>query len=103
MAKFYCTTCHNLSHPNIKMKCLRLFQNNNKILLTIKSCATWQHIFVLIIHQKSCILVASDNMYMTSQRMKAYFIDFFFHPKFVVVCDLCNVIIKILVANVACN
>ncbi len=42
---------------------------------------------VPIVHKKSCILVTSDNMYMTSQRMKAYFIDFFFHLKFVVVYD----------------
>jgi hypothetical protein len=47
-------------------------------------------------------------MYMTSQRMKVYFVDFFFHPKFVVIydyceCELSNMIIKILVANVACN
>jgi hypothetical protein len=40
-----------------------------------------------IVHQKSHILVANDNIYMISQRMKAYFVDFFFHPKFVVVCD----------------
>jgi hypothetical protein len=27
------------------------------------------------------LLVASDNMYMTNQRMKVYFVNFFFHPK----------------------
>jgi hypothetical protein len=42
--KFYCTTCHNLNHPNIKIKRLRLFPNNNKIFLIIKSWDMWQHI-----------------------------------------------------------
>jgi hypothetical protein len=36
---------------------------------------------------KSHILVVNDNMYMINQRMKVYFIDFFFHSKFVVICD----------------
>jgi hypothetical protein len=103
MANFYCTTCHNLNHPNIKIKRLGLFQNNKDIFLIIKSWDTWQHIICSLVHQKSRILVVSDNTYMISQRMKAYFVDFFFHPKFVVVCDLSNATIKILVANVACN
>jgi hypothetical protein len=64
------------------------------------------HLFPM--HQKNCILVASDNTYMASQRMKVYFINFFFHLIFLsfvanVTCDLFNVIIKILIANVACN
>ncbi len=64
--------------------------------------------FVPIVHQKSCILVASNNTYRTNQRMKAYFVDFFFHAKFVVVykqCqrDLSNATIKTFVGNVACN
>ncbi len=68
----------------------------------------WQHITCSIVHKKNHILVASDNMYMTSQRMKGYFVDFFFHPKFIVVynecqCDLSNTTMKILIANVACN
>ncbi len=37
--------------------------------------------------KKSRILVANNNTYMTSQRMKAYFVDFFSHPKFVLICD----------------
>jgi len=41
---FYCTTCHNLNHPNIKIKHLRLFQSNNKIFIIIKSWDMWQHI-----------------------------------------------------------
>ncbi len=43
MANFHCTTCHNLNHPNIKIKHLGLFQNNKKIKI-IKSWDTWQHI-----------------------------------------------------------
>jgi hypothetical protein len=35
--------------------------------------------------------------------MKAHFVDFVFHPKFVVVVTDVNAIIKILIANVACN
>jgi hypothetical protein len=42
---FYYTACHNLNHPNIKIKCLRLFEIINKIFLIIKSWDTWQHIF----------------------------------------------------------
>jgi hypothetical protein len=44
VAIFYCTMCHNLNHPNIKIKCLILFHNNNKIILIIKSWDMWQHI-----------------------------------------------------------
>ncbi len=45
---------------------------------------------------------------MTSQRMKAYFIKKKIHLKFIVVCDqhqcdLPNMTIKILIANVICN
>ncbi len=70
-----------------KNKRLGLFQNNKDIFLNIKSWDTWQHIICSLVHQKSRILVASDNTYMISQRMNAYFVDFFFHPKFVVICD----------------
>jgi len=47
-------------------------------------------------------------MNMISQKMKVYFVDFFFHPKFLsfvidVTYDLFNMTIKILVANVTCN
>ncbi len=80
-------TCHNLNHPNIKIKHFELFQNINKIFLSTKSWDTWQYITYSVVHQKSRILVASNNMYMTNQRMKVYFIDFFFHPKFVVICN----------------
>jgi uncharacterized secreted protein with C-terminal beta-propeller domain len=73
VANFYCTKCHNLNHPNIKINCLRLFQNNNKIFLIIKNWDTWQHLTCSHCSPKSCILVTSDNTYMTSQRMKAYF------------------------------
>jgi hypothetical protein len=44
MANFYYTTCQNLNRPNIKIKHLRLFQNNNKIFLIIKIWDMWQHI-----------------------------------------------------------
>ncbi len=44
MENLYCTTCHNINHPNIKIKHLNLFPNNNKILLIIKNWDTWQHI-----------------------------------------------------------
>jgi len=39
-----CTMRHNLNLLNIQIKCLGLFQNNNKIFLIIKSWDTWQHI-----------------------------------------------------------
>ncbi len=44
MVNFYCTTCHNINHPNIKIKHFKLFQNNNNIFVIIKSWDTWQHI-----------------------------------------------------------
>ncbi len=44
MENLYCTTCHNINHPNIKIKHLKLFPYNNKILLIIKNWDTWQHI-----------------------------------------------------------
>jgi hypothetical protein len=43
VANFYCTTCHNFNHPN-KKKHIRIFQNNNKIILIINSWDIWQHI-----------------------------------------------------------
>jgi hypothetical protein len=81
---------HHMSQPKPskhKIKCLRSFQNNNKILLIIKNWDTWQHITCSHYSLKNRILIASDNTYITSQNMKAYFIEFFFHPKFVVICD----------------
>ncbi len=44
MADFYCTTCQNINHPNIKIIHLKIFQNNNNIFLIIKSWDMWQHI-----------------------------------------------------------
>jgi hypothetical protein len=87
VANFYCTMCHNLNHPNIKIKFFILFQINNKIFLIIKSWDMWQRITCFHCSQKNYILVASDNTYITSEKMKIYFVDYFFHPKFVVVCD----------------
>jgi hypothetical protein len=43
--------------------------------------------FALIVHQNNCVLVANNNTYSSSQRMKLYFVEFFFHPKFIVFCD----------------
>lgn len=43
--------------------------------------------FALIVHQNSFILVANNNTYPSSQRMKVYFVELFFRPKFIVVCD----------------
>jgi hypothetical protein len=43
--------------------------------------------FDFIVHQNSCILVANDNTYLGRQRMKAYFVELFVHPKFIVVCN----------------
>jgi hypothetical protein len=87
MANFYCTMCHNLNHPNIKIIHIGLFQNNNDMFLIIKSWDTWQHIICSLVQQKSHILVASDNMCMINERMKVYFVDFFFYPEFIVVYD----------------
>jgi hypothetical protein len=33
-----------INHPNIQIKRLRLFQNNNKIFIIIESWDMWQHI-----------------------------------------------------------
>jgi hypothetical protein len=103
VANFYYTMCHNWTHPNKKTKCFRLFQNNNKIFLIIKSWHTWQHIICSHCSPKSHILITSDNMYMTNQMMKVYFIDFFFIQNLLSFAISSNVTIKILVANVACN
>jgi len=43
--------------------------------------------FVVSVHQINCMLVANDNMYMFSQRMKMYFVDFYFSSKDHVACD----------------
>jgi hypothetical protein len=58
-----------------------------------------------IVHQKNCILVTKDNMYMVNQKMKVYFVDFVFiqnSSSFAinVTCDLSNTSIYVLVANV---
>jgi hypothetical protein len=68
--------CHNINHLNIKIKRFRLFQNIINIFIIIKSWDMWQHVTCSHCLTKSRILIASDNTYMTNQRMKAYFIDF---------------------------
>ncbi len=40
-----------------------------------------------MVHKKNHILVTNDNTYVANQRMKAYFINFFFHSKFLVIYD----------------
>jgi hypothetical protein len=40
-----------------------------------------------VVHQINCMLVANDNMYIFNQRMKMYFVDFYFSSKDHVVCD----------------
>jgi hypothetical protein len=44
MANLYWTTCHDINHPNKKIKHLKLFQNNYKLFLIIKSWDMWQDI-----------------------------------------------------------
>jgi hypothetical protein len=43
--------------------------------------------FAFIVHQNNYILVANDNTYSGGEWIKLYFVEFFFHPKFIVVCD----------------
>jgi hypothetical protein len=76
-------------------------------LLRVGTCGKTS--FVPIVHKKSRILIKNDNIYMASEKMKVYFIDFFFsiqnYLSFVisVTCDLSNMALKILVANVTYN
>jgi len=62
------TTCHNLNHPNIKIKCLKLFQNNNKIILLLRIGTCDNTKLVHVVHQKRHILVTNDNTYMINQK-----------------------------------
>jgi hypothetical protein len=49
------------------------------------------------------ILITNDNTYTTNERIKMYFVDFFVHPKFIVVYNLFNVTNEILVINIGYN
>jgi hypothetical protein len=51
----------------------------------------WQHMICSHFSlKKSHIIDANNNMYMASQRMKMYLVDFCFHPKFLV-SHLCHI------------
>ncbi len=65
----------------------RLFQNYNKIFEIIKVGTHGNLSLGPIVHQKSHILVINDNTYMANQRMKVYFVNFFLHSKFLVICN----------------
>jgi hypothetical protein len=64
MANFYCTTNHNLNHPNIKFKRLKLFQNNNNIFFIIKNWDTWQHI--------TCSHCSPKKLHLSCKRQHVY-------------------------------
>jgi hypothetical protein len=70
-----------------KLKTLDCFKIIVKILKLLKVGIHGNTSLAPIVHQKSCILVANKNTYMVSKRMKVYFIDFCFHPKFLVIYD----------------
>jgi len=70
-----------------KLNTLDYFKIIVKILKILKVGTHGNTSFAPIVHQKSRILVASENTYMVSKRMKVYFIDFGFHPKFLVICN----------------
>lgn len=55
------------------------------------------YLLVLDVDQISCMIVANNNTYIVNQKMKSYFVSFFFHPKsmlfaIMVACDSSNVI-----------
>ncbi len=56
----------------------RLNKNNFEIL---KNAITCQHIFVVNVDQIDHMFIINRNMYIFSQKMKIYFVDFYFHPK----------------------
>jgi len=49
------------------------------------------------------ILIINDNTYTTNETIKVYFVDFFVHPKFIVVYNLFNVTNEIIMMNIICN
>jgi hypothetical protein len=64
MENFYCTTCHNLNHPNIKVKILRLFQNNKNIFLIIKNWDILQHM--------TCFHCSLKKLHLSCKRQYVY-------------------------------
>lgn len=57
-------------------------KNTLKFLLTHGNIS-----FILIIDQKNCMVIASDNTHIVNQKMKLYFVDFFISSTIHVVCD----------------
>jgi hypothetical protein len=58
--------------------------------------------FTFITNQNNHMVVANDNIHIVNQKMKLYFVDFFFHPQSMsfatmVTYDLSNVINGILI------
>jgi hypothetical protein len=79
--------CVIINHPNIQIKHLRLFQNNNKMFLIIKSWDTWQHITYSHYSQKKSHLSCKRQYVYDKSKDENVFHSFFFHPKCVVVCN----------------
>jgi len=91
-----------------KLNVLDYFKIIIKNLKNLKFGTCGNKAFAPILHPKNHILIPSNNTYMANQRMKVYFVDFFSSKNFLlfamnVTCNLSNLTIKILVANVACN
>ncbi len=38
--------------------------------------------FVANVEQISCMVIVNNDTYLVNQKMKSYFVDFFFHKKF---------------------
>jgi hypothetical protein len=85
--KFLLHHVSQLKPSKHKNRCLKLFQNYSKKYLKLLEVGTCNNTsFAPIVHQKN-MLIEFDNMYMANQRLKMYFIDFFFHPNFFVIYD----------------
>jgi len=68
----------------------------------------WQHIICLNCDQNSYIVVTRDNTYTMEVKDELVFVDFFFHPIFLmfatnVSCNLSKVTNEILITIVACE
>jgi hypothetical protein len=81
VANFYWTTCRNLNHPNIKIKRFRLFHNNNKILLIIKSWVMWQHITCSYCSPKKLHLSCKQQYIYDESKDEGVFCWFFLSSK----------------------
>ncbi len=70
-----------------KNKCFKLFQNNEKIFLITKSWDLWQYITCSHCSPKKLHLSYKRQYIYDYSKDESVFVDFFFHPKFVVLYD----------------